>query len=243
MVSSPAVGYVGSVRVKRIGILGGMSWQSTISYYRYINEETNARLGGKHTADLMVWSGDFAPVAACTDSRDWGELARILVPAAQTLVAQGAEVMVLAANAAHAVADAVEAYGGAPVVNVIDVTARRMREAGVETAALLGTAAVMEEPFYRERMEANGIGCIVPSEQTRAEIDRIVFEELVFGTIDDGSHRTLVDTIDMLADEGAEGAILGCTELSLILDEDDGVIPGFDTTRIHALAAVDAALA
>jgi aspartate racemase len=229
--------------MKRIGLLGGMSWQSTVSYYRYINQEVNTRLGGKHTADVLVWSGDFAPVAACTDSRDWGELARILVPAAQSLAAQGAEVMVIAANAAHSVADVVEAYGGIPVVNIIDVTARRMRESGVETAALLGTAAVMEEPFYRDRMEENGVVCLIPSDASRAEINRIVFEELVFGTIDDGSHHTLVDVIDVLADEGAEAAILGCTELSLILDEDDGVIPGFDTTRIHAIAAVDAALA
>jgi len=228
--------------MKRIGILGGMSWQSTISYYRYINEETHARLGGKHSADVVVWSGDFDPIAACTDTRDWGELARILVPAAKSLAAQGAEVMVIAANAAHSVADAVEAYGEVPVVNIIDVTAHRMMESGVETAALLGTAAVMEEPFYRERMAQNGIDCLVPSDETRTEIDRIIFEELVFGVIDDGSHRTLVDAIDVLADKGAEGTILGCTELSLILDEDDGVVPGFDTTRIHAIAAVDAAL-
>ena len=229
--------------MRRIGILGGMSWQSTISYYRYINEEVNARLGGNHSADVLVWSGDFAPVAACTDTRDWESLARILIPAASSLAAQGAEVMVLAANVAHSVADAVEAYGGVPVVNIIDVTAHRLKESGVETAGLLGTAAVMEEPFYRERMAANGIDCIVPSEAARAEIDRIVFEELVLGIVDDGSHRTLVDTIDVLADEGAEATILGCTELSMILDEDDGLVPGFDTTRIHAIAAVDAALA
>lgn len=229
--------------MKRIGILGGMSWQSTISYYRYINEDANARLGGDHSADIVIWSGDFHPVAACTDARDWGELARILVPAAKSLAAQGAEVMVIAANAAHSVADAVEAYGEVPVVNIIDVTAHRMKESGVEMAALLGTAAVMEEPFYRDRLEQNGIACLIPSEETRAEVNRIVFEELVFGVVDDGSHHTLVDAIDVLADEGAEGTILGCTELSLILDEDDGVIPGFDTTRIHAIAAVDAALA
>lgn len=229
--------------MRRIGILGGMSWQSTISYYRYINEEVNARLGGNHSADVLVWSGDFAPVAACTDTRDWEQLARILIPAATSLAAQGVEVMVLAANVAHSVADAVEAYGGVPVVNIIDVTAHRLKESGVETAGLLGTAAVMEEPFYRERMAANGIDCIVPSEAARAEIDRIVFEELVLGIVDNGSHRTLVDTIDVLADEGAEATILGCTELSMILDEDDGVVPGFDTTRIHAIAAVDAALA
>jgi aspartate racemase len=219
-----------------------MSWQSTISYYRYLNEEANARLGGRHTADLLVWSGDFDPIARCTATRDWDGLARILVPAAKSLVAQGAQLIVIAANAAHSVADVVEEYGGATVVNIIDVTAYRLREAGVERAALLGTAAVMEEPFYRDRMADNGVEVIVPSEEVRAEVDRIVFEELVAGVVDNGSHRTLVDTIDLLAEDGAEGTILGCSELSLILDEDDGVIPGFDTTRIHAIAAVTAAL-
>jgi aspartate racemase len=229
--------------MRRIGVLGGMSWQSTISYYRIINEETNARLGGQHSADILMWSGDFDPVARCTAARDWGELARLLVPAAKSLVGQGAELLVIAANAAHSVADVVEAYGGMPVVNIIDVTAHRLRDSGVERAGLLGTAAVMEEPFYRERMEVNGVECLIPSEATRAEVNRIVFEELVRGVVDDGSHRTLMDAIDILADEGAEGTILGCTELSMILDEDDGVIPGFDTTRIHAIAVVDAALA
>jgi aspartate racemase len=228
--------------MKRIGVLGGMSWQSTISYYRYLNEEANARLGGNHSADLLVWSGDFAHVADYTTRRDWDGLARLLVPAAKALVAQGAELLLIAANAAHSVADVIEAYGGVPVVNIIDVTAHRLRDAGVETAALLGTAAVMEESFYIERMEANGVSCLVPTQDVRGEIDRIVFEELVHGVIDDGSHRTLVDVIDVLADQGAEGTILGCTELSMILDEDDGVVPGFDTTRIHAVAAVEAAL-
>ncbi len=228
--------------MKRIGVLGGMSWQSTISYYRYLNEEANARLGGHHSADLLVWSGDFAPIARCTATRDWDTMARILVEAGKGLAAQGAELLLIAANTAHVVADAVETYAGIPVVNAIDATAYRMREAGIETAALLGTAAVMEESFYTDRMADNGIECLVPSEGARKEIDRIVFEELVMGVVDDGSHRTLVDTIDILADEGAEGAIFGCTELSLILEEDDGVIPGFSTTRIHAVAAVTAAL-
>jgi len=228
--------------MRRIGLLGGMGWESTISYYRYLNEEANARLGGRHSADLLVWSGDFDPIARCTATRDWDGLARILVPAAKSLVAQGAQLIVIAANAAHAVADIVEEYAGGTVVNIIDVTAYRLREAGVERAALLGTAAIMEEPFYRDRMADNGVEVIVPSEEVRAEVDRIVFEELVAGVVDNGSHRTLVDTIDLLAEDGAEGTILGCTELSLILDEDDGVIPGFDTTRIHAIAAITAAL-
>jgi aspartate racemase len=228
--------------MKRIGVLGGMSWRSTISYYRYLNEEANARLGGQHSADLLVWSGDFAPIAQCTAERDWEALSRILVDAGKELTGQGAELLLIAANTAHVVADVVEAYAGVPVVNMIDATAHRLQQSGIGTAALLGTAAVMEEDFYRDRMADNGIGCVVPSQEARKEINRIVFDELVHGVIDDGSHRTLVDIIDILADQGAEGTILGCTELSMILDEDDGVIPGFDTTRIHAVAAMETAL-
>ena len=228
--------------MRRIGVLGGMSWQSTISYYRYLNEEVDARLGGDHSADLLIWSGDFAPIAKCTAERDWDTLARILVAAGKELTGQGVEVLLIAANTAHVVADIVEAYAGVSVVNMIDATAHRLQQSGIGTAGLIGTAAVMEEDFYRDRMADNGIECIVPSQEARTEVDRIVFEELVRGVVDDGSHRTLIDTIDILADQGAEATILGCTELSMILDEDDGVIPGFDTTRIHAVAAVEAAL-
>jgi aspartate racemase len=219
-----------------------MSWQSTISYYRHLNEEVNARLGGQHSADILLWSGDFALVAKCTETRDWGTLARILVEAGRQLRAAGAEILLLGSNVANIVADQVESVVGIPVINVIDVTARRMEESGVEKAGLLGTAAVMESELFRERLTANGIDCLVPKDRDRAEIDRIIFEELVHGVIDDGSHRFLVEVIGRLADQGAEGAVLGCTELSLILDEDDAVVPGFDTTRIHSVAAVEAAL-
>lgn len=229
--------------MRRIGILGGMSWQSTIGYYRYLNQEANARLGGKHTADLRIWSGDFATIAECTAVRDWDRLASILIPAGKDLAAQRCELLLIAANTSHVVADEVESASGVPLVNMIDATAFRVQEAGIDAVALLGTAAVMEDGFYVERMAENGISCVVPEEATRQEIDRIVFEELVHDVFDDGSHRTLVDTIDVLADQGAEGAVFGCTELGLLLDEDDGVIPGFNTTRIHAVAAVEAALA
>ena len=228
--------------MRRIGVLGGMSWHSTMAYYRYLNEEANARLGGDHSADLVIWSADFDPVARCTRERDWDRLARILIDAGKGLGAQGAELLLIAANTAHIVADAVEGYTGVQVVNMLDSTAHRLQQAGITSVALLGTAAVMEEDFYLKRMADNGIQCLVPESDTRSEIDRIVFEELVHGIVEDGSHRTLVDTIDLLADQGAEGTVLGCTELSLILDEDDGVVPGFDTTRIHAVAAINRAL-
>lgn len=227
--------------MKTIGLLGGMSWQSTVSYYRYLNEGVAARLGGRHSADIRLWSGDFEPLARATKERDWDLTSRVLCEAARLVVSSGAELLVMAANTAHVVADQVEAEAGVPLVNVIDVTARRLQETGVTRAALLGTAAVMEDGFYIDRLADNGIACNVPGELKRSEIDRIIFDELVHGVIDDGSHRTLVDTIDVLADRGAEGVILGCTELGLILDEDDGRVPGFDTTRIHCEAAVEAA--
>lgn len=228
--------------MKRIGVLGGMSWQSTLIYYRYLNEEANARLGGQHSADLLIWSGDFAPFAEATAERDWDRTARVLCDAAKELATAGAELLVIASNVAHVAADLVESVSGVQVVNMIDVTARRLQEVGITRAGLIGTAAVMEDGFYVERMRKNGIECEIPSAATRKEIDRIIFDELVRGVIDDGSHRTLVDAIDAMADEGAEAAILGCTELSLILDEDDGMVPGFDTTRIHAVTAIEAAL-
>ncbi|MGH3651027.1 MAG: aspartate/glutamate racemase family protein [Acidimicrobiia bacterium] len=228
--------------MRRIGLLGGMGWQSTLSYYRYLNQEVNARLGGHHSADLVIWSGDFAPMAECTASRDWDTMARVLTEAGRTLRDAGAEILVLGSNTAHVVADEVEASSGVPVINVVDATARRMEEAGVERAALLGTAAVMESGFYRDRLTGNGIDCVIPEARDRAEIDRIIFDELVRGIVDDGSRRFFVDVIDRLVDLGAEGAVLGCTELGLLLDEDDAGVPGFNTTRIHALAAVDAAL-
>lgn len=228
--------------MKTIGILGGISWQSTASYYKLLNEEIGRRLGGHHCADLRVWSGDFEAhhQAQLREDHDW--IARELCEAATGLVSSGSDVLVIASNTAHQYADLIEAEAGRPVVNIIDATAHRIRATGMDRVLLLGTGFTMTGEFYTKRMEENGVDCLVPDESDRSEIHRIIFEELVFGRIDEGSHRVLVDIIDTWADQEAEGVILGCTELGLILDEDDARIPGFDTTRIHCLSIVDEAL-
>lgn len=225
--------------MRTVGILGGMSWQSTASYYKLLNEEVGRRLGGHHSADLRIWSGDFEPhhQAQVRGDDDW--VARAMVVAAKGLVTSGAELLVIASNTVHQYADLVESQTGTRVVNVVDATARRIRDSGLQTVLLLGTEYTMTGEFCAKRMADNGIECIVPEEADRDEVHRIIFEELVFGDIDDGSHRTLVDLIDASSDDGAEGVILGCTELGMILDEDDARIPGFDTTRIHCMAIVE----
>lgn len=229
--------------MRTVGILGGMSWQSTASYYEMLNEEVGRRLGGHHSADLRIWSGDFEPhhQAQVRGDDDW--VARVMVKAAADLVASGAELLVIASNTVHQYADLVESETGRRVVNVVDVTARRISESGLKSVLLLGTEYTMSGDFYAARMADNGIECIIPDEGDRAAVHRIIFEELVFGEVDDGSHRTLVDLIDASSEEGAEGVILGCTELGMILDEDDARIPGFDTTRIHCSAIVEEMLA
>jgi aspartate racemase len=219
-----------------------MSWQSTTSYYRLLNEEVGRRLGRHHCADLRIWSGDFERHhQAQLDGDDQWE-ATTMVDAARGLVAGGAELLAIASNTVHKHADLIESMAGAPVVNIIDATAHRIQATGLENVLVLGTDYTMSGDFYKVRMAESGINCMMPEDADRAEIHRIIFEELVHGDVDDGSHRTLVDIIDAWAEEGAEGAVLACTELSLILNEDDGLIPGFDTTRIHCQAIVDAAL-
>ncbi len=228
--------------MKTIGILGGISWQSTASYYKLLNEEVGSRLGGHHCADLRIWSGDFEDhhQAQKVGDHDW--ISRTLCGAARDLVASGAEILIIASNTAHEYADLIEAEAERPVAHIVDVTAHRIKATGMENVLLLGTDFVMSGDFYRDRMAESGIHCMVPDEGDRAEVHRIIFEELVFGEIDDGSHRALIEIIDAGAEEGAEGVILGCTELGLILDEGDARVPGFDTTRIHCQAVIDAAL-
>ncbi len=223
-------------------MIGGMTWESTALYYRIMNEEVRARIGGYHSAPLLVASPDFDAISQAQDHGDWGAVANALISSARHLADGGADLLVIASNTAHFVADQVEAAVGMPLLNIIDVSARRLEEAGISSVALLGTRWTMNDGFYLDRLSSNGIEGMIPEEPTRAEIDRIIFEELAMGVIDDGSRRVCVDAIDILADEGAEGALLACTELGLLVAEDDARIPGFDTTRIHALAAVDAAL-
>lgn len=228
--------------MKTVGIIGGISWQSTLIYYRLLNQLVSERLGGHHSADLRIWSQDFEELHQAQERDDQDLVAQRFVEAGKALAAAGADILVIASNTSHQHADLIESESGRPLVHIIDATAVRIDQTGMETVLLLGTDYTMSGEFYKERMRANGIECIVPDESDRTEVHRIIFEELVHGVVDDGSHRTLVDIIDAQAEQGAEGVILGCTELGMILDVNDARIPGFDSTMIHCHAIVDQAL-
>jgi aspartate racemase len=229
--------------LKTIGLIGGLSWQSTLSYYRLLNQGVSERIGGHHSADLRIWSVDFDPIhqAQIRDDHEW--IAGELAAAGRGLAESGADFLVIASNTCHQYADRISEAAAKPVVHIVDATADRITTTGMETVLLLGTDYTMSGGFYVDLMAARGIGCIVPGPEDRAEVHRIIFEELVHGEIKEESKGALLTIIEQSAERGAQGVILGCTELGLILDEGDAVVPGFDTTRIHCNYVVDAALA
>jgi len=229
--------------MRTIGLIGGMSWHSTATYYRLVNEEIQRRLGGHHSAELVLWSVDFAEIERLQVEDRWDDAGEILADAARALERAGAEVFALCTNTMHKVADAVTAAVDLPFVHLADVTADAVRAGGIERVALLGTAFTMEQPFYRERLASHGLDVLVPEADDRAEVHRVIFEELVHGVVDDGSRRRYQDVIGRLVESGADGVILGCTEIELLVGPDDCPVPSFATTTLHAHALVDAALA
>jgi aspartate racemase len=236
--------------MKTIGLIGGMSWESSAVYYRILNREIARRLGGLHSARCVMLSVDFAEIAALQEAGAWDEAGRRLADDARRLEAAGADLLLLCANTIHRVADAVEAAISIPLLHLADATAASVRRAGVTTVGLLGTRYTMEQDFYRGRLEErHGLHVLTPGEDDRALVHRVIYEELTRGVLNDGSRTELRRMIAELADRGAEGVILGCTELPLLLldeqasGEGESPVPLFDTTRIHAEAAVQAALA
>ena len=230
--------------MKRIGLLGGMSWESSAVYYRLVNEAVRRELGGLHSADCVLRSVDFADVEQLQRDGRWDDAAALLAAEARALQAAGAELLVLCTNTMHKVADAVQDAIGVPLLHLADATADAVRAAGITRVGLLGTAYTMEQDFYRDRLATHGLEVLVPDADDRAEVHRTIYDELCRGEVLDESHRTHLAIIERLRARGAEGIILGCTELELLLDPDaDGSVPLFATTRIHARAAVDAALA
>ena len=229
--------------MKTIGLIGGLSWQSTLTYYRLLNEAVGERLGGHHSADLRIWSGDFEPIhqAQLKDDHEW--IGSVLADAGKGLAEAGADLLVIASNTCHRYAGHIEASAGIPVVHIIDATAGRIAASDMSKVLLLGTDYTMSGEFYTGYIDRFGIECVVPEPEERTEVHRIIFDELVHGDIREDSRRELLGIIERSASRGAEGAILGCTELGLILDEEDGAVPGFDTTTIHCAAVVDSALA
>jgi aspartate racemase len=229
--------------MKTIGLLGGMSWESTVTYYQIINEAVRAKLGGLHSAKCVLYSVDFAEIEAMQHEGRWEEAARCLVTAGQGLERAGAELVVLCTNTMHKLADTIQAGLRVPFLHVADATALQVKKAGLQRVGLLGTRFTMEEDFFHGRLARQfNLDTIVPDLAERKEVHRIIYEELCVGLIRPESGISLHRIMTRLAEQGAEGVILGCTELGLLVGNDDSPVPLFDTTRIHALAAVDSAL-
>ncbi len=231
--------------MKTLGLIGGMSWRSTLPYYELINEEVGHRLGGHHAARLLLWSVDFEPIQALQHEGRWEDIGAILAEAAGRLEDGGAELLVLCTNTMHLVSGAIEERAGIPLLHIADATAAAIEAAGLDRVALIGTRFTMDAPFYVERLrDRHGVEAVIPDEAGRAEIHRIIFDELCQGQVLRSSQGSARAVLAPLIEAGCQGVVLGCTELGLLLgDLDDLGVPVFDTTRVHALAAVDAALA
>ena len=228
--------------MKTIGMLGGMSWQSTLTYYRLLNEETAARLGGFHSARLVLYSVDFHEIESAMSHGAWDEAAALLAKAARSLEKAGADVLILCTNTLHRVAGQIRSAVSIPFLHIADATAAHVVRKRVGTVGLLGTRFVMEQAFYRERFEATGLRVLTPDAGDREIVHRVIFEELVHGTVVPSSREAYRRVIQGLCDAGAQGVVLGCTEIAMLVGEADSPVPVFDTTALHARAAVDFAL-
>ncbi|MDF2143518.1 aspartate/glutamate racemase family protein [Knoellia sp. p5-6-4] len=229
--------------MRLLGVLGGMSWTSTAEYYRLLNQGVATRLGGLHSARLLLHSVDFAAVAAMQHEGDWAGTAAVLVEAAQGLERAGAEGLLVATNTMHKVADEIEAATGIPLLHIADATAARLVADGRRTVGLLATAFTMEQAFYTDRLRQHGLEVLVPEAADRADVHRIIYDELCLDVIRDESRERYREVMDRLAERGAEAIILGCTEITLLVGASDSPMPLYDTTAIHAEAAVSWMLA
>ena len=230
--------------MKRIGLLGGMSWESSAEYYRFVNEAVRKRLGGLHSADCLLRSVDFAGVEELQQTGRWNEAGKLLAAEAQALAAGGAELLVLCTNTMHRVADQIAAAVEIPFVHIADTTADAVRTAGLSTVGLLATAYTMEQDFYVGRLQRiHGLAVVVPAAEDRRLVHDVIYQELCLGIVKDESRRAYRRVIGDLVGRGAEGILLGCTEIDLLIGPQDAPVPVFDTTRLHAERAADLALA
>ena len=229
--------------MKTIGLLGGMSWESSIEYYRIINQEIRRDLGGVHSARIVMVSLDFAEIEALQKEENWADATRILVSSAQKLEGAGADLVLICTNTMHMMADEVARSLSIPLLHIADATARAVQQKGVQSVGLLGTKFTMEEEFYRGRLEnRHQLQILVPDQDQREMVHRVIYDELVQGKILAGSREKYLSVIQSLIDRGAEGIILGCTEIGLLVKAEDIPVPVFDTLEIHARAGVEAAL-
>jgi aspartate racemase len=231
------------MRQATIGLIGGMSWESSAEYYRIINREMNRRLGGVHSAQCLMYSVDFEGIKRLQHEGDWERLAEAMKEAAVRLERGGADFIVLCTNTMHRVADAIAASVSIPTLHIADPTADKIKAAGFQRIGLLGTAFTMEQDFYKGRLQQrHGLEVIVPDENDRRIVHEIIYKELVLGQIRPESRQAYRAIIARLIESGAQAVILGCTEIMLLVSDEDSAVPLFDTTTIHALAAVDWAL-
>lgn len=229
--------------MKTIGLIGGMSWESTVSYYRAINEEIKRRLGGLHSAKIVLYSVDFHDIERLQHAGDWDAAGDLLAQAARSLQAAGADFLVLCTNTMHKVATHIEQAVAIPLLHIADPTAEAIKNAGHSTVGLLGTRFTMEQAFYRDRLQAqHGLQVLVPDDDDRETVHRIIYDELCLGVVKPESRDAYRRVMARMATDGAEAIILGCTEIALLVSQEDARVPLFDTTAIHARAAAERAI-
>ena len=230
--------------MKTIGLIGGLSWESSAEYYRLINEGVRARLGGLHSADCLMYSFDFAEIETLQRTGRWNAATLRMTEAARRLERGGAQFLVICSNTMHRMADAVQAAVAIPLLHIADATAAQMRPQGVQTVGLLGTRYTMEQDFYKGRLHQRlGLHVLTPEADDRERVNRVIYDELVLGQTLPESRTAYLEVVDRLVGQGAEGIIFGCTEIGMLIQQADCRVPVYDTTRIHALAAVEMALA
>ncbi|MCW7987015.1 aspartate/glutamate racemase family protein [Streptomyces sp. WAC01526] len=228
--------------MKTIGLLGGMSWESTAEYYRLLNQLTRERLGGLHSARCVLYSVDFAEIERLQVEGRWDEAGEVLADAARALESAGADMLLICTNTMHKVADQVAAAVTVPLLHLADTTADAVRASGLRQIGLLGTAFTMEQDFYRGRLESHGLDVLVPDATGRDTVHRVIYEELCLGIVHEESRQSFMAVIRDLITAGAEGIVLGCTEIELLIGAEHSPVPVFPTTRLHAEAAVALAL-
>ncbi|GIN85789.1 aspartate racemase [Heyndrickxia sporothermodurans] len=228
--------------MKTIGLIGGMSWESSSEYYRIINEEVKNQLGGLHSARCIMYSVDFEEIERHQANGDWSQAGLLLGKAAQSLEKAGADFICICTNTMHKVAADIEKHIHIPILHIADATANQIKKAGIHTVGLLGTKYTMEQDFYKKRIESQGIKVVIPESEDRERVNKVIYEELCLGKITLSSKEYYKKVIQNLAEYGAQGIILGCTEIGLLVKQEDSKIPLFDTTFIHAVESVNYSL-
>lgn len=228
--------------MKTIGLIGGMSWESTVTYYQIINETVKNKLGGLHSAKILLYSVEFAEIEECQAKGEWERSGEILADAAMRLESAGADFIVICTNTMHKVVSQIQAKIRIPIVHIADATAEALLQAGITKTALLGTKYTMTQDFYKDRLVQKGISVVIPNEKEIERVNDVIYNELCLGIVSDESRKDYVRAIERLKEEGAQAVILGCTEIGLLISQSDSVLPVFDTTQIHARTAAEKAM-